>query len=222
MRTRTQQHGSTTSTTRGQRIKRVAVAVAIAAGALLAPGTTAIAAADSQASTLSSADAASGPVNLYNQWTGKCADLPGYGPAPANTGVTQYNCDYTDADNQRWSMVPTRTVGSLSLFEFVNTKSNLCLDLPGYGAAPTSSAVSIFGCASDPSRDNQEWWLNDVDAKGDYQVVNYQDGLCLDVSGWASDGSDLANNTSLTVYPCYNSSWGNNGWDDHLWNLRSS
>ncbi|MFF7475036.1 RICIN domain-containing protein [Streptomyces sp. NPDC008092] len=225
MRTPAQQHGSTTVTTRGHQLRRVAVAAAIAAGALLASQATATATAATSSqsvSSLGSADAPSGPINLYNQWTKKCADLPGYGAVPANTLVTQFTCNFSDSDNQRWKMVPTRTVGSLSLFQFVNTKSTLCLDLPGYGAAPSSSAVSVFGCNSEPSRDNQEWWLNDVGATGDYQIVNFQNGACLDVNGWAGDNSDLADNTQLTVFPCFNASWGNNGWDDHLWNLRSS
>ena len=164
-----------------------------------------------------------GPVNLVNQWTGKCADLPGFGAAAPGTQVTQYNCDFTDNDNQQYKIVPTRTAGSLSLVEFQNIKSNnQCLDLPGYDSVPSGTLVSIFPCAADPARDNQEWYLNDVTGRGDYEIVNYKGGLCLDVSGWASDGSDMGNGTPLDVYPCYNPGWGNNGFDDHLWNLRSS
>ncbi|MDH6133027.1 hypothetical protein P3T37_002421 [Kitasatospora sp. MAA4] len=159
---------------------------------------------------------------MYNDTTGKCADLPNYGSNPPNSPVTQYNCNLGSGDNQMWDLQPTRVVNGTQLYEFVNDKSGLCMDLPNYGYEPAGTHVYIYGCNSNPAADNQEFYLNDVTGNGDYEVVNYDDGLCLDVAGWASDGSDRANGLPLTVYPCYNSAWTGGyipGYDDHLWKL---
>jgi hypothetical protein len=50
-----------------------------------------------------------------------------------------------------------------------------------------------------------------------YQVVNNASGLCLDVANRAADGSDLADGLPLTIYNCYDPSWADGGYDDHLW-----
>ncbi|MEU6670067.1 RICIN domain-containing protein [Streptomyces sp. NPDC046727] len=157
---------------------------------------------------------------LVNTSTNKCADLPGFYATGPNTGVSQYTCNLTDSDNQRWFMRPTRPpVAGYSVVEFVNVKSGLCMDLPGYGSVAATTRVSTFYCNSVPDNDNQEWVLEDgVGPSNTYfHIVNYKSGLCLDVAGWVSDGSDLANDLPLTVYPCYNAAWANNGWDDHTW-----
>ena len=172
--------------------------------------------------TLSAANAPTGVFDLYNNQTSQCADLPNYGTNPSGTAVSQFGCVFGSWDNQQWKMTPTRTDGTLSLFTFVNTASGLCLDLPGTDAAPTGSTLAITTCAADPSADNQEWYLYDATGNHDYEIINYKDDLCLDVAGWASDGSDQASGAALTVAPCNDPSWGNNGFDDHLWNLRSS
>ncbi|MEV7394620.1 MULTISPECIES: RICIN domain-containing protein [unclassified Streptomyces] len=174
----------------------------------------------------SSAHAATyvGIYALYNDTTGKCADLPNYGPNPLNTPVTQYNCTLGTADNQMWDLEYTRTDNGVRLYQFVNDKSGYCLDLPNYGSDPAGTKLYTYTCNSNPASDNQEWYFNDVTGNGDYEIVNDKDGLCLDVSGLAGDGTDLANNLPLTVYPCYNSSWTGgyiSGYDDHLWKLAS-
>ena len=155
-----------------------------------------------------------------NATSGKCADLPGYGAPPLGAPVTQYTCNNTSADNQLWYAVPTRVVDGHQLYELQNAKGGLCLDLPGYGSEPAETPVSVYTCNSIPDNDNQEWDLRPVNAAGNrFLVVNYKDGLCLDVSGWASDGTDLANDTMLTVYGCYDNAWADNGYDDHIWEL---
>jgi hypothetical protein len=53
-------------------------------------------------------------------------------------------------------------------------------------------------------------------------MENHKDGRCLDVPGWTSDGSDAAPNLPLTVYPCYNISWAQGGYDDHVRLFRTS
>jgi len=151
---------------------------------------------------------------LYNNSTGKCADLPNFGWNPADTPVTQYTCTLGSGDNQMWDMQQTRTVNGLALFQFVNVKSGYCLDLPDYGAVPAGTRLSTYACSTDPAADNQEWYLNDVTLDGGYEIINYQDNLCLDVAGLARFGTDRADDLPLTVYTCYTTA---DGYDDHIW-----
>lgn len=167
------------------------------------------------------------PIVFQNEWEGKCADLPYYGSPAVDAPVTQYNCNFTTSDNQIWYFQQTRTVGSTQLYRFQLYKGGQCLDLPNYGAEPAGTHLEVYPCASNPANDNQEWYLryvsNAENGGTGYEVINYKDGLCLDVSGLAGQpgeaSSDTANNLPLTVYPCYNASWGNNGYDDHVWDL---
>jgi hypothetical protein len=163
------------------------------------------------------------PIVFQNEWNGKCADLPDYGAPAVDAPVTQYTCNFTTADNQIWYMQPTRDVNGFQLYQFQLYKGGQCMDLPNYGADPAGTHVEVYPCASNPAKDNQEWYLSYVDnaeyGQTGYEVINYQDGMCLDVSGWASNFTDTANNLPLTVYPCYDSTWGNNGYDDHVWDL---
>lgn len=169
---------------------------------------------------------------LRNYWTDDCADLPNYGTVAPNTPVTQYNLCTTSesADNQDWHLAWTlrSTPDGASLFEIVNDKSSQCLDLPNYGANPPGTHVSVYPCASRPQDDNQEWYLEDVSENGidlGTLVVNYQaspsfswtGSQCLDVAGWAADGSDRVNGAPLTIYNCYNANWDDYGFDDHIW-----
>ena len=177
--------------------------------------------------SITPAHAADGPysVVIQNEWNGKCADLPNYGAPAVDAPVTQYNCNTTTSDNQIWSMQETREVNGFLLYRFQLSKGGQCLDLPGYGADAAGTHVEVHPCASNPAADNQEWYVTYIDGAAEYggsgfEVINYQDGYCLDVSGWAKNLSDVANNLPLTVYPCYDSTWGNNGYDDHLWNLQ--
>jgi hypothetical protein len=153
---------------------------------------------------------------LFNTWTGKCADLPGYDVSSLNAPVTQYTCDSTSADNQLWHTTPTRSVNGIQLYEFVNAKGGLRLDLPDYGSDPARTHLYVYYCNAVPANDNQEWYLQSVPGSVGYLVRSYKDGLCLDASGHASDGSDLANGLPLTAYSCFNSSWANGGYDDHI------
>ncbi|MEV4116678.1 RICIN domain-containing protein [Nonomuraea sp. NPDC049695] len=164
--------------------------------------------------------AAGSPIAMINRSTGKCADLPNLGANPAGTPVTQFSCNSSDGDNQLWIPRPTRVVNGVQLYEFLNVKSSLCLDLPGFGYTPSATRLSIYYCASTPADDNQEWYLRDVvEPHVDQLVINYKNGLCLDVAGWASTGSDRADNLPLTVFTCYDPSWANDGYDDHRWLL---
>lgn len=167
---------------------------------------------------------------LGNTWTGLCMDLPNYGSVGVNTPLSQYGCNTSESgDNQDWHTVTTHSVDGRELFQFVNDKSNLCLDLPNYGSEPPGTQLYTYYCNT--SNDNQEWYADDAFYNGIYigtVFLNFKSsgsaivdprvgGQCLDVSGWASDGSDLAPNLPLTIYNCFDPSWANYGFDDHLW-----
>ncbi|WP_180357003.1 RICIN domain-containing protein [Streptomyces sp. TLI_146] len=164
--------------------------------------------------------AAGTAVNFYNVATGWCVDLPNYG-ATYNSNVYQYPCDYTSADNQQWELVPTRSVnvgGTLQdLFLIRNVKSRQCMDLPSTGDNPATTPVWMHNCIS--SGDNQEWFVMPGNSGGWY-YVNLASNKCLDVPGWAHDGTDRGNGSPLTIYPCWHEGWAWDGADDHLWILR--
>jgi hypothetical protein len=174
---------------------------------------------------------------LRNYATNGCADLPNYGSVPANTRVTQYTgCTTSEsADNQDWHKLFTRrSPDGVQLFELVNDKNpSMCLDLPNYGPDPAGTAVSVYPCATaSPGTDNQEWYEGEVSVNGvdlGTAIMNYmstpgfptqaspENAMCLDVSGWASNGTDRGNGKPLTIYNCFNSGWDTFGWDDHIW-----
>lgn len=117
-------------------------------------------------------------------------------------------------DNQVWGMMATRSDASGNpLFVLVNVKSQLCMDIPGYGTVSAGAPVSLYACASNSANDNQEWYKKSIEG-AEYLIVNEKNpNLCLDVSGSSSDGSDSANRAPLTVYTCVV----NGGYDDHSW-----
>ena len=155
-----------------------------------------------------------------NYYTGKCMDLPGYGTPHMNEPVTQYNCNFSAiGDNQAWYFNQVGTDGSGNPLYLLQTyKGGWCLDPPGYGADPAGTHLQVYPCTyGNPSADNQEFYFRTVYADGAFEIINAKSGLCLDVSGWLSNGTDQANDLPLTLYTCQNSSWAGNGYDDHLW-----
>ncbi len=174
-----------------------------------------------------------GNYYLNNDWTGQCADLPGTDAVTSGTGVIQDTCLYNgSSDNQEFGLLTTRNINGTQLYEFVNVKSQLCLDLPGTGSDAPGTAVSLSTCNPNQAADNQEWYLDSFDGGLDQDlIVNYASGECLDVKGWASlgtaTGSDWFNRQPLTIYTCSGSGspWGGSYedgtfWDDHVWNLQ--
>lgn len=175
-------------------------------------------------STSAIAATSAGNYELYNQYTDQCADVPGYGADASGSPVNQYDCNNDQsADNQQWGMLNTRVVGGNQLFVLVNVKSQLCMDLPGYGSVPNGADVSLYACNSNSADDNQEWYRQEIIPNA-WLIVNYKNpDLCLDVAGWAHDDSDMAPNARLTAYTCdgpaSDSNWDGYvaGYDDHLW-----
>ncbi|OAR23994.1 hypothetical protein A8W25_16120 [Streptomyces sp. ERV7] len=100
------------------------------------------------------------------------------------------------------------------MFLIRNVKSGQCMDLPDTGANPATTQVSMHDRV--PVGDNQEWYALPGASGGSY-YVNLASNLCLDVPGWAHDGTDRNSSTPLTIYPCRHEGWAYDGADDHLW-----
>ncbi|MEU8588797.1 RICIN domain-containing protein, partial [Streptomyces sp. NPDC048664] len=153
-------------------------------------------------------------VLLRNTTTKKCVDIPGYDQGKINGGVGQFTCDQTTADNQLWNLevrYPKLGPGGTPLFQIRNVKDQLCLDLPYFGEQPIRTPLSEFTC-NGTTADNQLWWL-DKQPSGAYWIRNYaSDNKCLDVAGYADDGSDAKNGNRLTLFDCSNV-------DDQEWEI---
>jgi hypothetical protein len=141
-------------------------------------------------------------ILLRNTTTSKCADIPGFESGTQDGQVEEYTCDGTDADNQLWNLEVIDRKGGpagTDLFQIRNDKDQLCMDLPGEGAAPVPSAITEYPCDG-TTADNQLWWLDRQDS-GAYWIRNAaSDDKCLDVAG-LSDGGD---GTNLTLFDCSN------------------
>ncbi|MGW4568099.1 RICIN domain-containing protein [Streptomyces sp. NPDC004561] len=149
-------------------------------------------------------------ILLRNTTTEKCADIPGYDQGSSGGPVQEYTCDGTSNDNQLWNLevkYPKQGPGGSALFQIRNVKDQLCMDLPGYGAAPLQSAITEYACDG-TTADNQLWWI-DKQASGAYWIRNYaSDNKCLDVAGYRTGGDG----TNLTLFNCTNT-------DDQEWEI---
>ena len=164
---------------------------------------------------------------IFNNWTNQCADLPNYGAPTLNDPLEQYPCAYGSSDNQMWYLQQQGTAPDGEPLYWIRNAlgSNLCLDLPGYGADPAGTRAYTFTCTTPASEDNQLWelpYVNSVSSGGlGVLVRNYKSNLCLDVSGWAYNNTDQSKDAQVGVFTCSGtgSMWANHGFDDHLWNL---
>ncbi len=151
-------------------------------------------------------------ANLFNPVTGKCADLPNYGPGQADGPVTQFGCDYSDRDNQRWRLEPHGTRNGAPVYTVKNRADGYCMDLPDYGAVLPGTPVSEYACAADVDEDNQLFYAAPSTVRGTFKLVHVKsDNLCLDVAGFGTGGDDAR----LTLWHCSDV-------DDHQWALRTS
>jgi len=155
------------------------------------------------------------PFKLDNVVTGKCVGLL------ANE-VHQYGCSVANGADLEWTLQRTRVVDGQSLYwirDAAGEKS--CLDLPNGGDVAETTNFTVYSCTRPPSADNQEFELRDLHRKShgheEYAVINYVNGMCLDVQNWAADRSDTADGLDITLYRCQVQA---NDWDDHLWTLR--
>ena len=83
-----------------------------------------------------------------------CLDLPGKGSVPPATPLNETGC--FDDENQYWRLQPTVKSGNVQYYWIVNTASNLCLDVPGYGTGGIEIRLEVFGCRAN---DDHDWAL---------------------------------------------------------------
>jgi hypothetical protein len=144
-------------------------------------------------------------VALVNVVSGKCADLPWYGPGRVDGPVSQYDCRPGAADNQTWKLLPNGHSHGFPRYLVQNVKDGLCLDVPFFGRVAAGTPVTEYHCRE---QDNQLYYTK-PNGHGAYYFVNDASGLCLDVAGVRS----TANDARLTLWPC-------SADDDHVWRLR--
>ncbi|MBQ1124038.1 RICIN domain-containing protein [Streptomyces sp. B15] len=123
---------------------------------------------------------------VVNRRTGKCVDLPGTGKGKPDGRVQQGACDTSAGSrggNQRWRLDLKKKdagPGNADLYLIRNVKDNLCLDLPAFGPAKSTTPVTEYHCRAD--NDNQLWWF-DKQSDGTFSVRNHKSGhLCLDLA----------------------------------------
>ncbi|MBT0773620.1 ricin-type beta-trefoil lectin domain protein [Kineosporia sp. J2-2] len=138
---------------------------------------------------------------IKNLVTGFCVDLPGYGAVAGDVNVTQYYCDSSADDNQRYETI-TQADGTFLLRE---VKSQYCLDVGGSGSVAAGTNVITHACL--PGDTDNQMFRKQAQGGGFY-LVNVKSGLCLDVSNInnAHDQPDQ----ELTLYTCSPD-------DDHIW-----
>lgn len=158
------------------------------------------------------AELPTGPVTIRNWAIGGCVDIPGQGEGAPDGKVTHYHCVVNSDDNQLWSLDPHREdtgPDGADLYLIRNVKDGLCLDLPGFDAAPAGTRVFQYHCRP-TTDDNQLWWL-DERPDGTFWIRNQKsDHMCLDVP------NDVPRNGAhLRIAPCADG-------DDHEWHFRAA
>ncbi|WP_345674729.1 hypothetical protein [Yinghuangia aomiensis] len=167
------------------------------------------------------AQADTGPLRLRNAITPYCVGLPGDGSNPGAKAITE-DCD-SGGSNRYWTFQNTSLVDYFGRPTFVianNATPGQCLDIPDLGAPHSGDIVGMYGC-NKTRYDNQEFIKYYPYANDDrFALQSVKDlNMCLDVSGWAYNGSDWGSLQSITMYPCTGTGgpWTNYPWDDHLW-----
>jgi hypothetical protein len=80
-----------------------------------------------------------------------CMDLPDYGAKPAQTGVFEFQCDGTTADNQLW-WLDKQDDGHYWIRNY--SSNHLCLDVAGFSTGGNDTPLTIYYCSK---TDDQEW-----------------------------------------------------------------
>ncbi|MFG2920630.1 RICIN domain-containing protein [Streptomyces sp. NPDC048305] len=160
-------------TERPNRKRGRALAVAAAAGAVLAGGVVSPAGA-------AALPVAGGVYQLAVKKSGKCVDVPGASSANGAL-LQQWGC----TEGAAWQQFTLSADGS-GKYRLVNRSSGKCVDVPD---SSKSSGVQLqqWGCAS---QGNQQWTLT-PSGTDTYQIVNVNSGLCMSDKG-ASTASGVA------------------------------
>ncbi|MER5874117.1 RICIN domain-containing protein, partial [Streptomyces sp. NPDC002044] len=89
---------------------------------------------------------------IRNSKDGLCLDLPNYAGQPAGTGVSEFHCRPTNADNQLWYL-DKRSDGKFWIRS--HSSAGQCLDVSGYyGSGGKDARLTIFECNK---RDDHVW-----------------------------------------------------------------
>lgn len=89
---------------------------------------------------------------IRNSKDGLCLDLPNYAGQPAGTGVSEFHCRPTSADNQLWYL-DKRSDGKFWIRS--HSSAGRCLDVSGYyGSGGKDARLTIFECNR---RDDHVW-----------------------------------------------------------------
>ncbi|MEU3064514.1 RICIN domain-containing protein [Streptomyces subrutilus] len=114
-------------------------------------------AADNQLWDLVVAQPGAGPggadlFTIRNSKDGLCLDLPNFAGQPAGTGVSEFHCRTTSADNQLWYL-DKRSDGKFWIRS--QSSAGRCLDVSGfYGSGGKDARLTIFDCNK---RDDHLW-----------------------------------------------------------------
>lgn len=183
-----------------KRVTTLVMAVGVAATSVLSVAAP-VAGATPQVRAATSATA----FNFYNIETQRCIDLPGFWKGRKDGPVSQYTCDYTARDNQRFFLVRNGSFRGFPVYLIKNKTDGLCLDLPGFGAVPARTRVTEYTCR--PTNDNQSFYAQPA-GRGTFLYRHVKaPRLCLDVEGHQARVNDVR----LMLWPCNAAS------DDHLW-----
>ncbi|WP_326615406.1 RICIN domain-containing protein (plasmid) [Streptomyces scopuliridis] len=93
---------------------------------------------------------------IKNRQDGLCVDLPYYGAAAHGTKISQYHCNGTSADNQRWWLDPHP--GGYWLRNVLN---NRCMAVDGGRAAGDDARLKVTDCG-DTAQSAQRWSIVSV------------------------------------------------------------
>ncbi|MFD8866501.1 RICIN domain-containing protein [Streptomyces sp. NPDC059590] len=143
-------------------------------------------------------------VLLRNGTTQKCA-APVEPRGELGGKTAQFPCDEA-RPRQRWNLETVfkgKGPGNADLLQIRNSMDGYCMDLPGPDPAPATTVVQEAPC-NRKIDDNQLWWVEErPNTGGLYWIHNYASNqLCLDVSGYASRGTDRADGAKLTLFDC--------------------
>ncbi|MFD3608404.1 pectinesterase family protein [Streptomyces atroolivaceus] len=153
--------------------RRRTVAVAMAAGGVLAGGLVSPAG----AATL---PATGGVYQLVVKKSGKCIDVPGASAADGAL-LQQWGC----TEGAAWQQFTLAADGS-GRYRLVNKESGKCVDVPDHSKV-SGVQLQQWGCAG---QTNQQWTLT-PSGTDTYQIVNVNSGLCISDKG-ASTASGAA------------------------------
>ncbi|WP_413102861.1 RICIN domain-containing protein [Streptomyces sp. Inha503] len=133
-----------------------------------------------------------GGMLIKNKKYGLCVDLPGSGKSAPDTEVKDATCK--SDDNQGWVLnVVSQGGGRADQYLIRNTKSDLCLDLPGNGSASEGAQMGMSNCNNSKEKDNQLWWLGKR-SDDSYRLRNQKSRLCLT--------TEKSANSKVTISKC--------------------